>query len=94
VEMTRSRRFLPTLLGRRVLDPRLCDVKKVPMYAQAARAGQFLGFSDEHSSTAGLVHLSVGDWKPTPKCKWASRWMHTRVEMEGADSGPFFCEGR
>ena len=61
------------------------------MYAQPARTGQFLGFSHEHSSTAGLIHPSVVTGNPLPSSKWASRWMHTRVELESADSGPFFC---
>jgi hypothetical protein len=45
-----------------VLDPRLGDGKKIPKFAQRARCAQFLGFSDEHSSTVGLVrHLVTGN---------------------------------
>ena len=38
-----------------VLDPRLQDGKKIPKWQPRAREGQFLGFSNEHSSTVGLI---------------------------------------
>ena len=43
-----------------VLDPRLQDGKKIPKWEAQARTGMFLGFSDVHSSTVGLVLNS--DW--------------------------------
>ena len=38
-----------------VLEPRLQDGKKIPKWEARARTGMFLGFSDVHSSTVGLV---------------------------------------
>jgi hypothetical protein len=38
-----------------VLSPKLQDGKKIPKWAPKARRGQFLGFSDEHSSTVSRM---------------------------------------
>ena len=38
-----------------VLEPRLQDGKKIPKFKKRARMGQFLGFSDEHSSLVARV---------------------------------------
>jgi hypothetical protein len=38
-----------------VLNPKLQDGKKIPKWESRARLGQFLGFSDNHSSLVGLV---------------------------------------
>ena len=38
-----------------VLDPKLQDGKKIPKWNRRSRLGQFLGFSDEHSSLVGRV---------------------------------------
>ena len=38
-----------------VLDPKLQDGKKIPKWEARARTGMFLGFSDVHSSTVGLI---------------------------------------
>jgi hypothetical protein len=38
-----------------VLDPRVQDGHKIPKWDPRARQGQFLGFSDKHSSTVGLI---------------------------------------
>eukprot|EP00804_Cyclotella_cryptica_P022545 CCRYP_009449-RA/>CCRYP_009449-RA protein AED:0.37 eAED:-0.02 QI:0/0/0/1/0/0/2/0/345 len=43
-----------------VLDPKLQDGKKIPKWNRRSRLGQFLGFSDEHSSLVAYVrHLST-----------------------------------
>ena len=48
-----------------VLDPKLQDGKKVPKWNRRARQGQFLGFSDEHSSlVANVRHLETGHVSP------------------------------
>ena len=48
-----------------VLEPRLQDGHKIPKFDRRARMGQFLGFSDEHSSTVAQVrHLSSGYVSP------------------------------
>lgn len=38
-----------------VLDPTLQDGKKIPKWNKRSRLGQFLGFSDEHSSLVGRI---------------------------------------
>lgn len=38
-----------------VLDPKLADGKKIPKWNCCSRLGQFLGFSDEHSSLVGRI---------------------------------------
>jgi hypothetical protein len=38
-----------------VLDPRLQDGKKIPKWQPRSRAGQFLGFSGNHSTSIGLI---------------------------------------
>jgi hypothetical protein len=38
-----------------VLDPKLQDGKKIPKWNRRSRLGQFLGFSDEHSSLVANV---------------------------------------
>ena len=38
-----------------VLDPTLQDGKKLPQWNLRSRLGQFLGWSDKHSSTVGLI---------------------------------------
>jgi hypothetical protein len=44
-----------------VLDPKLQDGKKIPKWNRRARMGQFLGFSEEHSSlVANVRHLRTG----------------------------------
>ncbi len=48
-----------------VLEPLLQDGKKIPKWNRHTRLGQFLGFSDEHSSLAANVHnLSIGYTSP------------------------------
>lgn len=48
-----------------VLDPKLQDGKKIPKWSRRARQGQFVGFSDEHSSlVANVRHLSTGYVSP------------------------------
>ena len=48
-----------------VLDPKLQDGKKIPKWNSRARVGQFLGFSEEHSSTVALIrHLRTGHVSP------------------------------
>ncbi|KAL7460298.1 hypothetical protein ACHAXS_001818, partial [Conticribra weissflogii] len=48
-----------------VLDPSLADGKKIPKWNRRARLGQFLGFSDEHSSLVGKVrNLKTGYVSP------------------------------
>ena len=37
------------------LDPKLADGKKKPKWQRCSRRGIFLGFSDQHSSNAGLI---------------------------------------
>ncbi len=48
-----------------VLDPRLQDGKKIPKWNRRARQGQFLGFSEQHSSLVATVrHLTTGHVSP------------------------------
>jgi hypothetical protein len=48
-----------------VLDPKLQDGQKIPKWNRRARQGQYLGFSDEHSSlVANVRHLSSGYVSP------------------------------
>ena len=48
-----------------VLDNRLQDGKKIPKWQPRARTGMFLGFSNEHSSTVGLIlNLKTGHISP------------------------------
>jgi len=48
-----------------VLDPKLQDGQKIPKWNRRARQGQFLGFSDEHSSlVANVRHLISGYVSP------------------------------
>ncbi|KAI2505066.1 hypothetical protein MHU86_9342 [Fragilaria crotonensis] len=52
-----------------VLDPKLQDGKKLPKWDSRVRRGQFLGFSQQHSSTIGLIlnHLT-GSVTPQYHC--------------------------
>ena len=48
-----------------VLEPRLQNDQKLPKWNRRARVGQFLGYSDEHSSlVANVRHLSTGYVSP------------------------------
>lgn len=48
-----------------VLDPTLQDGKKIPKWNKRSRLGQFLGFSDEHSSLVARVrHLTTNYVSP------------------------------
>ncbi|KAL7463902.1 hypothetical protein ACHAXS_004255, partial [Conticribra weissflogii] len=48
-----------------VLNPKLQDGKKIPKWNCRLRLGQFLGFSDEHSSLAANVwNLATGYMSP------------------------------
>ena len=48
-----------------VLDPKLQDGKKVPKFNRRARLGQFVGFSEQHSSLVALVrNLETGFVSP------------------------------
>ena len=48
-----------------VLDPKLQNDHKLPKWNRRARIGQFLGYSDEHSSlVANVRHLSTGHVSP------------------------------
>ena len=48
-----------------VLDPKLQNDHKLPKWNRRARVGQFLGYSDEHSSlVANVRHLSTGHVSP------------------------------
>ena len=48
-----------------VLDPKLQDGKKIPKWSRQSRLGQFVGFSDEHSSlVANVRHLTTGFVSP------------------------------
>jgi hypothetical protein len=38
-----------------VLDPKIQDGKKLPKWSPRVRRGQFVGFSQQHSSTVGLI---------------------------------------
>ena len=52
-----------------VLDPKLQDGKKIPKWNKRSRIGQFLGFSDEHSSlVANIRHLKTGHVSPQFHC--------------------------
>ena len=48
-----------------VLDPKLQNDQKLPKWNRRARMGQFLGFSDEHSTlVANVCHLDTGHISP------------------------------
>jgi hypothetical protein len=48
-----------------VLEPQLQNNKKLPKWNRRARVGQFLGYSDEHSSlVANVRHLLTGYVSP------------------------------
>ncbi len=48
-----------------MLDPKLQDGKKIPKWNRRSRLGQFMGFSDEHSSlVANVRHLTTGFVSP------------------------------
>eukprot|EP00804_Cyclotella_cryptica_P014513 CCRYP_004809-RB/>CCRYP_004809-RB protein AED:0.52 eAED:0.36 QI:0/0/0/1/0/0/2/0/183 len=48
-----------------VLDPKLQDGKKIPKWNCRSRLGQFMGFSDGHSSlVANVCHLATGFVSP------------------------------
>ena len=52
-----------------VLDARLQDGKKIPKWNRRSRLGQFLGFSEEHSSLiANIRHLTTGHVSPQYHC--------------------------
>ena len=52
-----------------VLDANLQDGKKIPKWNRRSRLGQFLGFSEEHSSlVANIRHLSTGYVSPQYHC--------------------------
>jgi len=52
-----------------VLDARLQDGKKIPKWNRRSRLGQYLGFSDEHSSlVANVRHLTTGCVSPQYHC--------------------------
>ena len=52
-----------------VLDARLQDGKKIPKWNKRSRLGQFLGYSDEHSSlVANVRHLKTGHVSPQYHC--------------------------
>jgi len=67
-----------------VLDPKLQDGQKIPKWNRRARQGQFLGFSDEHSSlVANVRHLTSGYVSPQFHIVFDDRF-HT-VHGTGAD---------
>lgn len=48
-----------------VLDASLADGKKIPKFRSRSKVGQFLGFSNQHSSVVGLIrNLSTGSITP------------------------------
>jgi len=48
-----------------VLDPKLQDGKKIPKWNPRGKCGMFLGFSNEHSSTVGIIlNLRTGYTSP------------------------------
>lgn len=48
-----------------VLDPKLQDGKKIPKWNRRSRLGQFMGFSDKHSSlVANVRHRTTGFVSP------------------------------
>ena len=52
-----------------VLDPKLQNDKKIPKWNRRSRIGQFLGYSDEHSSlVANVRHLKTGFVSPQYHC--------------------------
>ena len=52
-----------------VLDPKLQDGKKIPKWNRRSRLGQFLGFSEEHSTLVAQVrHLKTGHVSPQFHC--------------------------
>ena len=52
-----------------VLDPKLQSGKKIPKWNKRSPLGQFLGFSEEHSSlVANVRHLKTGHISPQYHC--------------------------
>lgn len=52
-----------------VLDPKLQNGQKIPKWNRRSRIGQFLGFSEEHSTLVGNVrHLKTGHVSPQYHC--------------------------
>ena len=52
-----------------VLDPKLQSGQKIPKWNKRSRLGQFLGFSEEHSSLiANVRHLRTGHVSPQYHC--------------------------
>ena len=48
-----------------MLDPKLQDDKKIPKWNRRSRRGQFLGFSDHHSSLVATIrNLATGYISP------------------------------
>ncbi|KAL7459421.1 hypothetical protein ACHAWC_011182 [Mediolabrus comicus] len=48
-----------------VLDASLADGKKIPKFRSRSKVGQFMGFSNQHSSVVGLIrNLSTGSITP------------------------------
>jgi len=68
-----------------VLDPKLQDGKKVPKWSKRARLGMFLGFSEEHSTTVGLIlNPQTGRISPQFHCVFDD-WFSTVAAPLGND---------
>ena len=58
-----------------VLDPKLQDGKKIPKWNKRSRLGQFLGYSNDHSSlVANVRHLKTGHVSPQYHCVFDDRF--------------------
>ena len=66
-----------------VLDPRIQDGKQIPKWEPCAHAGQFLGFSKEHSSKVLLVqNLRTGQITPQFHVAFDEMFHMITTEME------------
>ncbi|KAL7465925.1 hypothetical protein ACHAXS_006230 [Conticribra weissflogii] len=69
-----------------VLDPSLQDGKKIPKWNKRSRLGQFLGYSDQHSSLiANVRHLRTGFVSPQYHCVFDD--LFQTVYSSGKDDG-------
>ena len=66
-----------------VLNPRIQDRKKFPKWESCAYAGQFMGFSKDHSSKVGLVqNLRTGQIMPQFHVVFDKMFHTVTTEME------------
>ena len=71
-----------------VLDSRLQDGQKIPKWNRRSQLGQFLGYSDKHSSlVANICHLRTGHVSPQFHCVFDD--LFQTVFRNGTDDAVF-----